>query len=64
MHIAGLPHTQATQRIQGNSGNFQVIENLRETLGILILFLKFQGNLKIFFKPQGNFLSRSRMRFT
>ena len=29
MHIgSGLPHTQG---IQGNSGNFQVIENLRET---------------------------------
>ena len=27
----GLPHTQGTQRIQGNSGNFQVVENLRET---------------------------------
>ena len=35
-HIKGLPHTQG---IQGNSGNFQVEENLRETLGILIYFL-------------------------
>ena len=41
----GLPHTQGTQGIQGNSGNFQVEENLRETqedsgnLGILIYFL-------------------------
>ena len=33
---SGLPHTQG---IQGNSGNFQVIENLRETQVILILFL-------------------------
>ena len=28
--ITGLPHTQG---IQGNSGNFQVEENLRETQG-------------------------------
>ena len=32
---SGLPHTQG---IQGNSGNFQVEENLRETQGILIYF--------------------------
>ena len=31
--IAGLPHTQGTQGIQGNSGDFQVEENLRETQG-------------------------------
>ena len=31
----GLPHTQGTQGIQGNSGNFQVEENLRETQGDL-----------------------------
>ena len=31
--LTGLPHTQ------GNSGNFQVEENLRETQGILINFL-------------------------
>ena len=31
--FAGLPHTQGTQGIQGNSGNFQVEENLRETQG-------------------------------
>ena len=31
--ITGLPHTQGTQGIQGNSGNFQVEENLRETQG-------------------------------
>ena len=30
---SGLPHTQGTQGIQGNSGNFQVEENLRETQG-------------------------------
>jgi len=30
-----LPHTQG---IQGNSGNFKVEENLRETQGILIYF--------------------------
>ena len=35
---AGLPHTQG---IQGNSGNFQVEENLRETKGD-------SGNLKEF----------------
>ena len=29
----GLPHNQG---IQGNTGNFQVEENLRETQGILI----------------------------
>ena len=33
---SGLPHTQGTQGIQGNSGNFQVEENLRESQGILI----------------------------
>ena len=31
--LAGLPHTQGTQGIQGNSGKFQVKENLRETQG-------------------------------
>ena len=36
-NVSGLPHTQG---IQGNSWNFQVIENLRETQGILILFLE------------------------
>ena len=30
-NTAGFPHTQETQGIQGNSGNFQVEENLRET---------------------------------
>ena len=35
--IAGLPLTQL------NSGNFQVVENLRETQGILTFFLT-QGN--------------------
>ena len=29
-YITGLPHTQGTQGIQGNSGNFLVEENLRE----------------------------------
>ena len=28
-----------TQRIQGNLGNFQIEENLRESQGILIYFL-------------------------
>ena len=32
----GMPHTQG---IQGNSGNFQVEENLRETQEILNYFL-------------------------
>ena len=36
MFNSGLPHTQG---IQGNSGNFQVEENLRESQGILIHFL-------------------------
>ena len=39
----GLPHTQGTQGIQENSGNFQVEENLkeisRESQEILIYFL-------------------------
>ena len=39
MHKTGLPHTQETQGIQGNSGNFQVEENLRETQGVFIYFL-------------------------
>ena len=56
--FTGLPHTQGTQ---GNSGNFQVEENLRENQGILIFFLNsgklrevlifflnIQGSLKIF----------------
>ena len=38
----GLPHTQG---IQGNSGNFQVEENLRETQGILIYYLN-SGKLR------------------
>ena len=60
--FTGLPHTQG---IQGNSGNFQVIENLRETQGILILFLKlrevldfsknFRKILRFFKESQGNF---------
>ena len=33
LKLAGLPHTQGTQGIQGNSGIFQVEENLRETQG-------------------------------
>ena len=33
LKVSGLPHTQGTQGIQGNSGNFQVEENLRETQG-------------------------------
>ena len=41
--LSGLPHTQGTQGIQGNSVNFQVEENLRETKGILIYFLN-SGN--------------------
>ena len=36
--ITGLPHIQGTQGIQGNSGKFQVEENLRETQGILFFF--------------------------
>ena len=31
LFLAGLPHTQGTHEIQGNSENFQVEENLRET---------------------------------
>ena len=33
---SGLPHTQG---IQGNSGNFQIEESLKETQGILTYFL-------------------------
>ena len=40
---SGLPHTQGTQGIQGNSGTFQVKENLRESQGILIYFIN-SGN--------------------
>ena len=46
--ITGLPHTQG---IQGNSGNFKVEENLKETQGI-------SGNFNLFFKlreTQGSF---------
>ena len=39
---AGLPHTQG---ILGNSGNFQVEKNLRETQLILIYFLN-SGKLR------------------
>ena len=39
MLYTGLPHTQS---IQGNSGNFQVEENLRETQGN-------SGNFDLFF---------------
>ena len=38
--ITGLPHTQG---IQGNSGNFQVEENLRETQGSFDFLLKISG---------------------
>ena len=31
--LTWLPHTQGTQGIHGNSGIFQVEENLRETQG-------------------------------
>ena len=40
--LTGLPHTQG---IQGNSWNFQVEENLRESQGILIYFLN-SGKLR------------------
>ena len=33
VNTPGLPHTQGTQGIHGNSENFQVEENLRETQG-------------------------------
>ena len=66
--FAGLPHTQGTQGIQGNSRNFQVEENLRETQGD-------SGNLREFwfiFETQGSFkiskiseelFARVRIRF-
>ena len=41
----GLPHTQGTQGIQRNSGNFQVEENLRKTQGSF----KIKKISKIFF---------------
>ena len=49
-----MPHTQGTHGIQGNSGNFQVEENLREfwfvfeTLGNFDFFLKFREVLRIY----------------
>ena len=52
--ITGLPHTEG---VQGNSGNFQVEENLRETQEILIYFLN-SGKLRevlIFIKKSGKF---------
>ena len=45
MNFTGLPHTQGTQGIQGNSGNFQIEENLRETQGTLIYYLN-SGKLR------------------
>ena len=48
LQLSGLPHIQG---IQGNSGNFQVEENIRETQGI-------SGNFNLFFKLreiQGSF---------
>ena len=38
LQFSGLSHTQG---IQGNSGNFQVVENLRETQGDLRIFYLF-----------------------
>ena len=73
--MTGLPHTQG---IQGNSGNFQVEENLRETQGnsgsfhlffklretqrIFEFFKKVQGSFKIL-KISENFFARFRMRY-
>ena len=37
-YCTGSPHTRGIQRIQGNSGNFQVVENLRETQGSFDFF--------------------------
>ena len=73
-----MPHTQGTQEIQGNLGNFQVEENLRETQGnsgSFHLFFKLretQGNFEFFKKVQGSFkilkisgkfFARFRMRY-
>ena len=61
----GLPHTQGTQ---GNSGNFQVDENLRKfgliflTQGSFDFFKKVQGNFKIL-KISKYFFAIFRMRF-
>ena len=49
--LTGLPHTQGTQGILWNSGNFQVEENLRETQGIsgsFDLFLKLRETQRSF----------------
>ena len=43
LYKTGLPHTQGTQGIQGNSENFQIEENLRETQGD-------SGNFDLFFR--------------
>ena len=45
MYLLSLPKYH---RVATHSGNFQVIENLRETQGILILFFKLK-------KTQGSF---------
>ena len=58
--MTGLPHSQG---IQGNSGNFQVEANLRETQGVLIYFLNL-GKFWFFLKNSGIFFfARFKMRF-
>ena len=55
--ITGLPHIQGTQGIQGNSGKFQVEENLRETQGNSRNFDFFfnSGKFQFFLKSLGKF---------
>ena len=43
VYSTGLPHTQG---IQGNSGNFKVEENLRETQGSFDFYKKFREILR------------------
>ena len=64
---SGLPHTQGTQGIQGNSGNFQVEENLRKTkrnsgnFDLIYKLRETQGSFKII-KISRKFFARFRMR--
>ena len=60
-------------RVAIHSGNFSIIENIRETQTILIFFLtqgiydyffNLQENFKVFKKILGKTFSRSRMRFS
>ena len=59
--VSGLPHTQG---IQGNSVNFQVEENLRESQGILVYFSN-SGKLRkvLIFSFKRKLLFREVLKF-